>query len=420
MTDDTTHLIGLLLGTEEDWPAAYETLIARLGAVTDGSGHRHRITTERVTIEPFDLRDRPRHDLVIDRLAYWYYHPREWLKKVALMDDVYLLNSPFTFQSMEKHAAYCAMIRLGLKVPKTVLVPFKNPPENPRYATTAARYNQPFDLQAIAAGIGYPLFMKPYDGGQWIGVSRIRDDAELQAAYDASGERLMHLQESVEGYDVFARSLSIGPETMVMHFRPDLPMHDRYAVSHDFLSPDLGEEVVTIGRLVNAFFRWEFNSCETLVRGGDVYPIDYANASPDVALTSLHYYFPWAMSALVKWTVFCVVTGRRPRLDLDTRRYFEIGDRDDLTYEEKLAAYRRLTDEHFETDRYRDFCASRLAHVDELVLEWVSSQAFDALIVETVRSLYPEHEHERFIAHFRGLIGLWVRERGGEPQLLIS
>jgi hypothetical protein len=420
MTDDTTHLIGLLLGTEEDWPAAYETLIARLGAVTDGSGRRHRIATERVTIEPFDLRDRPRHDLVIDRLAYWYYHPREWLKKVALMDDVYLLNSPFTFQSMEKHAAYCAMIRLGLKVPKTVLVPFKNPPENPRYATTAARYNQPFDLQAIAAEIGYPLFMKPYDGGQWIGVSRIRDDAELQSAYDASGERLMHLQESVEGYDVFARSLSIGPETMVMNFRPDLPMHDRYAVSHDFLSPELGEEVVTIGRLVNAFFRWEFNSCETLVRGGDVYPIDYANASPDVALTSLHYYFPWAMGALVKWTVFCVVTGRRPRLDLDTRRYFEIGDRDDLTYEEKLAAYRRLTDEHFDTDRYRDFCASRLAHVDELVLDWVSSQQFDALLVDTVRSLYPEHEHESFIAHFRGLIGLWVRERGGEPQLLIS
>ena len=64
-------------------------------------------------MEPFDLRDKPRYDLVVDRLAYWYYLPREWLKKVALMDDVYLLNSPFTFQSMEKHAAYCAMLRLG-------------------------------------------------------------------------------------------------------------------------------------------------------------------------------------------------------------------------------------------------------------------------------------------------------------------
>ena len=140
----------------------------------------------------------------------------------------------------------------------------------------------------------------------------------------------MHLQASIEDFDVFARSLSIGPETMVMKFRPDQPMHDRYEVAHDFLTPELGEEVLTISRLVNAFFRWEFNSCECLVRGDGVYPIDYANASPDVALTSLHYYFPWAIKTLLKWCTFCLVTGRRPRLDLDTRRYFEIGDREDL------------------------------------------------------------------------------------------
>jgi D-ala D-ala ligase C-terminus len=417
VTSDTTHLIGLLLGTEEDWPTAFETLVARLGPITDAAGRRHHVTTERVTIEPFDLRDRPRHDLVIDRLAYWYFHPREWLKKVALMDDVYLLNSPFTFQSMEKHAAYCAMIRLGLKVPPTVLVPYKDPPENSRFQYTAERYNRPFDLAAVAESVGYPLFMKPYDGGQWVGVSRIRDAEELQRAYDASGRRLMHLQASVEGYDVFARSLSIGPETMVMKFRPELPMHDRYAVEHDFLSPEAGEEVLTISRLINAFFRWEFNSCECLVRGTEVHPIDYANASPDVALTSLHYYFPWAIKTLLKWTVFCVVTGRRPKLDLDTRRYFEIGDREDLSYLEKLRAYRRLADEHFEAERYHDFCASRLAHVDELVLDWVASAEFDRLLVATVRATYPEHEHERFVAHLRGLTGLWVREQGREPVL---
>src|SRR5207247_1408747 len=176
----------------------------RLCAITDGTGGRHRIATERLTIEPFDLRDRPRHELVIDRLAYWYYHPREWLKKVALMDDVYLLNSPFTFQSMEKHAAYCAMIRLGLKVPPTVLVPYKDPPDNARFQYTAARYNRPFDLDEIAERIGYPLFMKPYDGGQWVGVSRVRDRDELHRTYDSSGQRLMHLQASVEDFDVFA------------------------------------------------------------------------------------------------------------------------------------------------------------------------------------------------------------------------
>ena len=406
------HLIGLLLGTEEDWPTAFETLLARVGPIVDASGTRHRVTSERITIEPFDLRDKPRYDLVVDRLAYWYFLPREWLKKVALMDDVYLLNSPFSFQAMEKHAAYCAMLRLGLKVPRTVLVPHKNPPDNVRFADTAARYNLAFDLDAIAAEIGYPLFMKPYDGGQWIGVTHIGDSDALHRAYDASGQRLMHLQASIEGYDVFARSLSIGAETMVMHFRPEEPMHDRYAVDHDFLSPEVGEEVLTISRLINAFFRWEFNSCETLVRGADAFPIDYANASPDVALTSLHYYFPWAMSALLKWCVFCVVTGRAPHVDLDTRRYFEIGDRDDLTYAEKLAAYRELADAYFEVDCYRDFCDSRLGHVDELVLEWVASPEFDRLLLDTVRSTYPPHEHERFAAHFRGLVGQWVRERG--------
>jgi hypothetical protein len=405
------HIIGLLLGTENDWPRAYEALVRRLGTITDAQGNNHRVRTTRVTIEPFNLRYKPQHALVIDRLAYWYYHPREWLKKVALMDDTYLLNSPFTFQSMEKHAAYCAMMRLGLKVPETVLVPFKNPVDNARYAYTAARYNQPFDLEAIADGLGYPLFMKPYDGGAWVGVSKIRDQDELWEAYNASGERLMHLQKAVEDYDVFTRSLSIGPETMVMKFRPELPMHDRYEVAHEFLTADTGAEVVTISRLVNAFFRWEFNSCESLVRGTEVYPIDYANACPDVALTSLHYYFPWAMTALLRWTAFCVVTGRRPRIDLETARYFAVADRSDLSYEEKLAEYRRLSDEYFETERYADFCATRLGHVDEMVYDWVRSPEFDELLLDTVRTTYPPAEHDRFIAHFRGLLDAWVRDR---------
>jgi hypothetical protein len=404
------HLIGLLLGTEEDWPRAFAEILQRLGPVEGPGGTKHEFECERITIEPFDLRDRPRYGLVIDRLAYWYYHPREWLKKVALMDNVYLLNSPFTFQSMEKHAAYCAMIRLGLKVPETVLVPYKNPVDNSRYAYTAAKYNKAFDLDAVAERIGYPLFMKPYDGGAWRGVSKIRNPAELHAAYDASGEMLMHLQKAVDGYDVFARSLSIGAETMVMRFQPDQPMHARYAVDHSFLAPATGTEVVTIGRLVNAFFRWEFNSCETLVKGTEVYPIDYANACPDVALTSLHYYFPWAMKALVKWAVFVLATGRRGRIDLETDRYFEIADSPGASYGEKLAGYRELADAYFEAERYGNFWASCLDRLDQVVLDYVSGPQFDELLIGTVRSVYPPAEHDQFIAHLRGLTGLWVRE----------
>jgi D-ala D-ala ligase C-terminus len=412
---DQRHLIGLLLGTEEDWPTAFEAIAGRLGDVRDGEGRTHAFDVERLTIEPFNLRADPRHELVIDRLAYWYYHPREWLKKVALTHDVYLLNSPFTFQSMEKHAAYCAMMRLGLKVPDTVLLPYKNPPDHAKYAYTASKYNKPFDVEAIAAKIGYPMFMKPYDGGAWVGVSQIRNAEELHRAYDESGQRLMHLQKAVAGYDVFARSLSIGAETMVMNFDPDQPMHGRYSVSHDFLDPATGDETVTIGRLVNAFFRWEFNSCETLIKDGEVYPIDYANACPDVALTSLHYYFPWAMKALVKWSVFCTTTGRQPRYDLETRRFFDIADRSDLSYAEKLTAYRGLADQYFEVDRYQDFCASRLGHLDEVVLDWVRSPGFDQLLVDTVKATFPAHEHDHFIAHYRGLLEAWAKDE--EKQL---
>jgi hypothetical protein len=410
----TNHLIGLLLGTEEDWPSALEGYLAHLKPEIKFGGDTHTYTAERIVNEPFDLRAVPRYSLVIDRLAYWYHLPREWMKKVALMDRVYLLNNPFTFQAMEKHAAYCAMIRLGLKVPETWMVPHKIPPDNPRFPETAAKYNRPFDLADVAHEIGYPLYMKPFDGGAWVGVSRVDDDNTLQRAYDSSGERLMHLQGAVEPFDVFVRSLSIGAETMVMHFDPGRPQHERYQVDHDFLDASTGDEVVTIGQLVNAFFRWEFNSCETLVVGSDVHPIDYANATPDVAITSLHYYFPWAIEALVKWSVFCTATGRSMRIDQDITRYLEVADEPGASYGDKLAGYRRLADEYFERERYRDFCADHLSHAREAMVEFVEGSEFDRILVETVRTTFPAHEHEQFVGHYRGLLAAWAEDQRKE------
>jgi hypothetical protein len=402
-----SHCIGLVLGAEDDWPRAFEAITARLGEF-EWRGERHALDVSRVTYEPFDLRYAARYSLVLDRVGWWYLLPREWLKKVALMDDVYLLNNPFTFQSMEKHSAYCAMIRLGLKVPPTWLIPHKQPPQNERFPTTAERYNRAFDLAEIGERVGFPVFMKPFDGGAWRGVTRARDAEELQRVYDASGQQLMHVQQAVDGYDVFTRALSIGAETNVMWFEPDRPQHDRYQVRHDFLSADEGWEVVTISKIVNSFFRWEFNSCESLVRGGEVYPIDYANASPDVALTSLHYYFPWAMTALVRWCAFCVAQERRMRIDVDTRPWFAVADREDLSYEEKLREYRVLADAHFETDVYEEFRAGPMRNVDEIALEWFTSPDFDRVLVETVRSTFPAHEHEQFVAHYRGLLASYA------------
>ncbi len=409
--DSTNHLIGLLLGTEDDWPRAFETLTGQLGPVTH-RGRDHQVATERLTIEPFDLRAPVRHDVVIDRLAWWYFHPREWLKKAALVNDTYLLNNPFTFQAMEKHAAYCAMIRLGFDIPNTTLVPYKNPLDHEKWAYTAGTYNLPFELDEVAGRVGYPMYMKPFDGGAWRGVSRVEDVETLHRAYDESGQMLMHLQAAVSPYDAFARSLTIGPETKIMKFRPELPMHDRYEVAHSFLPPEAGMEILTLSRTINAFFRWEFNSCEALVTGTRVQPIDYANACPDIAITSLHYYFPWAITQLISWSVFCAVTDRRPRVDTTSREWFDVADDPDLSWNDKLGRYGLLADRYFQADEYREFCSTSLASLPALVRDWVDSSDFDSLLVETVRKTYPAAEHDRFVAHFRGLLGLWVSDQG--------
>ncbi|MGH2921475.1 MAG: hypothetical protein ACRDKU_05345, partial [Gaiellaceae bacterium] len=371
-------------------------------------GETHVLTAQRIRNEPFDLRHDPRYSLVIDRLSRWYDLPREWLKKVALMDDVYLLNNPFTFQAMEKHAAYCAMMRLGLKVPDTWPIPHKLPPDNPRYVPMAERYNPEFELDEIGREIGYPLFMKPFDGGMWVGVTRIANPDELHGAYERSGERLMHVQASVEDFDVFTRSLSIGPQTLVARYDPSADGHYRYSVETDFLSPELHREIETISRLVNAFFRWEFNSCEVIVKGDEAAPIDYANASPDIALVSLHYHFPWAIRSLVAWCAFCALSERPMRINQSTADYFEIGD-DVRSYAEKLESYRELADRYFQAEEFEHFCDEALPHLAEVVVEYVESPEFDELAVRTITTevLEPE-KHEALIERSRANIGLWT------------
>ena len=98
-------------------------------------------------------------------------------------------------------------------------------------------------------------------------------------------------------------------------------------------------------------------------------------------------------------------------MHVDTDPWFAIADDPDLGYEAKLERYQQLADQHFEKERYLDFCATALPEIDDLVLDWVSSPDFDRMLTETVNLTYPEHERERFMSHFRGLVGLWVSDQ---------
>ena len=70
---------------------------------------------ERVTIEPFSLRQPVNYDIVLDRLTYWYDMSREWIKKAVIMNDTYVLNNPWSVQSMEKQTTYCAESMNGVE-----------------------------------------------------------------------------------------------------------------------------------------------------------------------------------------------------------------------------------------------------------------------------------------------------------------
>jgi hypothetical protein len=193
------------------------------------------------------------------------------------------------------------MIRLGLHVPETWLLPHKLPPDNPRYVPTAERYNPEFDLGEIGDWVGYPLYMKPFDGGMWVGVTRVVGPDDLHAAYEQSGE-------------------------------------------------------------------------------------------------------------LVAWCAFCSVSGRSMRLNQRTREYFEVGDRGDLGYEEKLSRYADLADAYFQQAEFDEFCATVLPHLEELTVAYVESTEFDDLVVRAIRLEVERERQEEMIERCRQLTREWAAE----------
>src|ERR1051325_2434367 len=169
--------IGLSLGADICWPLCYEGIMRQLNLAIQWEGDTVGIEVERVSIEPFDLRQPCTYDVVLDRLTHWYHTSREWIKKAIVMDGLYVLNNPWAIQSMEKHTSYCAMLRLGFPVPRTLLIPAKEYKDEGDTRVTVARYNKLFDLEAVGAELGYPAFFKPYDGGGWRGVERVTNGA---------------------------------------------------------------------------------------------------------------------------------------------------------------------------------------------------------------------------------------------------
>jgi hypothetical protein len=405
---DVTRRIGLSLGADIDWPVFYEQIVRRLDAVIPVEDGLARFEVERISIEPFDLRQECRYDVVIDRLTHWYHTSREWIKKAVIMNGLYVFNNPWSVQSMEKATTYAAMMHLGLPVPDTWLVPPKEYEPSADLVPTLEQYAKLFDLGTIGKKLGYPLFMKPYDGGAWVGVSRVDDDKALEAAYEQSGKRLMHLQKSVIPFDLFVRCVGVGPQVRMVRYDPSAPLHERYEVAFDFVTADEASLLRDMTLTINTFFGWDFNSCEALRQNDVLYPIDFANPCPDSQVTSLHFHFPWLVKAKIRWSLFCAATRRPMRKTLDWAPYEEVR-RLGLPYRESFSAYAEIANERLDTERFSEFCTTHLANLDEVAWEFFGTDTAKETIRKKVEAMFPAHEVEQFTEHFWGLIEFWRR-----------
>lgn len=405
---EVTKNIGLSLGADLCWPAAYEAILNRLQLRIPLGDDTVRLAVERITVEPFDLRQPCKYDVVLDRLTHWFHTSREWIKKAVILDGLYVLNNPWSLQSMEKHTTYTAMMKLGMPIPDTWLVPPKEHHDTADIKPTLSRYARLFDLGQVGEKLGYPMFMKPYDGGAWVGVSRIDNEQMLRQAYEKSGRHVMHLQKAVEPFDLFVRCIGVGPQVHVVRYDPTAPLHARYCVDFYFVDTDEWSLLTDTTLTINSFFGWEFNSCESLRKDGTFYPIDFANACPDFQVTSLHYHWPEMVKRMIRWSVFCAATGRQMRQNLDWAPFYSVAKKD-LPYRERLAGYAAIARERMEADRFAEFCAKHLSHLNEVTLEWMGTQECRDTVRAKVAALYPPHEVEQFTDHFFGLIQFWCR-----------
>ncbi|SDL83460.1 ATP-grasp domain-containing protein [Aliiruegeria lutimaris] len=408
----STKQVGLSLGADICWPIAYESLFEAL--TRDGlkiGKNTYDFALERVTIEPFSLHQPVKYDVVIDRLTHWYSTSREWIKKAILMDDLYVYNNPWSLQSNEKHTSYAAMLRLGLPVPETWMLPPKAYDPSDDLEATLIKYARMFSLDEIGDKIGYPFFMKPYHGGGWKGVTKIDNAQELHRAYDASGTEIMNLQAAVLPHDFFVRNVGLGPQVRHVNYDPGAPLHDRYRQDINFLDEVDQQTLKDMTLTINAFFGWDFNSCEALRQNGNWHPIDFANACPDSQVTSLHYHFPWLIKANLRWSLFCAATDRAMRKNMDWPPFYKIAD-SDRSPREKLTEYAKIAHKRFETEKFRRFCKNQLKDLDELAYDFFGSEKLHDAIRQKVEALFPHHEHDEFTQLFWDRIQLWREQEG--------
>jgi hypothetical protein len=233
-----------------------------------------------------------------------YY--RTYLKN-AMLQGAYCVNNPFWWSADDKFFGASLLTAMGIPSPRTLVLPMKAYPEGV-VSESLRNLVYPLHWESIVGYIGLPAILKDAWGGGWKNVYKVNTVDELLRAYDETGTLCMVLQEYIE-WDQFVRCICVG-QTNIMPINYD-PRERRYHVTHDHLSPALGEQVVTYARQINEVMGYDMNSIEFTIKDGVPYAIDFMNPAPDMDINSITpHYFAWAVKAMAD---FCIEMAHNPK-----------------------------------------------------------------------------------------------------------
>jgi len=285
--------VGLLCGREYAFPPAFLERVNQLGRA-------HGITAELLKLTGTKMGERPGYRVIVDRISHEVEYYRAYLKH-AVLEGTYVVNNPFWWTADDKFFNYAIALKLGVAVPKTIVLPQKSyPKEYDLTSESLHNLGYPIDWDALLDYVGRPAILKPYSGGGWKHVYKVADTAELIAAYDGTGPSCMTLQQFID-FDQYVRCFTFG-KTDIVPVAYD-PRERRYLVDHAYLSPSLGARIVHDAQTLNTALGYEMNTIEFAIADGVPYAIDFLNPAPDFERDRITpHYFEMAvqkMAALV-------------------------------------------------------------------------------------------------------------------------
>jgi hypothetical protein len=220
----------------------------------------------------------PEYRVIVDRISHEVEYYRAFLKH-AVLQGTYVINNPFWWTADDKFFNYAVADRVGVAVPRTVVLPQKSYPTDVDLTPESLRnLGYPIDWDGLLDYVGRPAILKPYSGGGWKHVYKVHDKAELIAAYDNTGPYCMTLQQFIH-FDKYVRCFTFG-KTDITPVRYDVSER-RYLVEHAYLDSELGARIVRDAQTLNTALGYEMNTIEFAVQDGVPYAIDFLNPAPD-------------------------------------------------------------------------------------------------------------------------------------------